>query len=90
MLSKFANHEKEGGCARRVVPCKACRDFCFADELKRHEVWHGGGGSCCGVVARSRVEYEKRLRRQAASNLALVGGGQSGGGEAILDIHAWP
>lgn len=37
-VSSFTKHEKEGGCIRRAVPCVACGEFCFADELKEHEV----------------------------------------------------
>lgn len=38
ILSQFASHDKDGGCARRVVPCTACGTLCVADELKEHEV----------------------------------------------------
>ena len=38
ILGEFARHEKEGGCVRRVVPCAACGEYCFADELVGHKV----------------------------------------------------
>ncbi|CAM9611224.1 unnamed protein product [Scytosiphon promiscuus] len=37
ILSEFARHEKEGGCARRTVPCAACGEYCSADDLREHQ-----------------------------------------------------
>ncbi|CBN78671.1 conserved unknown protein [Ectocarpus siliculosus] len=69
VVSEFARHEAEGGCARRVVPCAACGDFCPADELREH-----GARECperevscpsCGdgLPARQMAEHASSLCR---------------------------
>ncbi|CAN0248639.1 unnamed protein product [Ectocarpus sp. 12 AP-2014] len=69
VVSEFARHEAEGGCACRVVPCAACGDFCPADELREH-----GARECperevscpsCGdgLPARQMAEHASSLCR---------------------------
>ena len=77
MMSNFANHEKDGGCARRVVPCEACGDYCFADELRRHEVTNIRGGDCrrgrSGKVERVEYDFKNVFFSQTATILAFFG-----------------
>ncbi|CAM9710852.1 unnamed protein product [Ectocarpus fasciculatus] len=72
VFSEFTRHEAEGGCARRVVPCAACGDFCPADELREH-----GARECperevscpsCGdgLPARRMAEHASSLCRNIA------------------------
>ncbi|CAN0119299.1 unnamed protein product [Ectocarpus sp. 12 AP-2014] len=69
VVSEFARHEAEGGCARRVAPCAACGNFCPADELREH-----GARECperevscpsCGdgLPARQMAEHASSLCR---------------------------
>ncbi|CAB1121058.1 unnamed protein product [Ectocarpus sp. CCAP 1310/34] len=46
VVSEFARHEAEGGCARRVVPCAACGDFCPADDFREHGMAEHASSLC--------------------------------------------
>ncbi|CAM9861294.1 unnamed protein product [Ascophyllum nodosum] len=37
IASKYARHGLRGGCVSKAVPCSACEEICFADELQEHK-----------------------------------------------------
>ena len=37
IASKYARHGLRGGCVSKAVPCSACEESCFADELQEHK-----------------------------------------------------